>query len=218
MKPSSLVKAARAVARVVVREAPRNNFIHRWRRSATGDPGLPPGPIRSVLVLCHGNLFRSPFVESLLAANIPELRITSAGIHAADQHTSPDRAIRLAAEFGVDLNAHRTTPISAEILSAADLILVMEGAQRAELARLHPDVKSKVRVLGDFLDSRPRELPDPWSEDATVGRTIFRRVERAAGVLSERLRAQLDADPDTELGADPGSDPEEPSVGTQDAR
>lgn len=187
MSEFMLIGLLRRVAGTIVRRGQRNNFIHRCRRSVFGDPGLPAGSIRSVLVLCHGNLFRSPFAEFLLASNLPSLCVSSAGLHAADNHASPPRAIALAASFGVDLEDHRTTPLSEKIISEADLILVMEGAQLADLARLYPLARPKIRVLGDFLDAHPRELPDPWSEDEIVGRVIFARVEQAVVALSDRL-------------------------------
>ncbi|MFK7894506.1 MAG: hypothetical protein AB8G23_01655 [Myxococcota bacterium] len=190
MSPNSLVQAARGVARTIFRERPRNNFIHRWRRSLFGDPGLPSDSVGSVLVLCHGNLFRSPFAAALLDAHVPGLTVTSGGLHAADGHTSPQRAIDLASGFGIDLNDHRTTPISARLVAEADLIIVMEGAHRAELARIHPDVLPKIRILGDFLAASPRDLPDPWAEDEVVGRVIFARVKQAAEALAIRLEAR----------------------------
>lgn len=184
LEPLKVLK--RGVA-TVWRERPRQNFVHGIRRRISGDPGLPDAPIQSVLVLCHGNLFRSPFAESLLASKVPELRVSSAGLHAAQDHASPDRAIALAAHFGVDLKAHRTTPIGEQIVADADLILVMEGAQKVELLRLFPSARAKTRVLGDFLDSSPRHLPDPWSEDENVGRIILGRVEDAVASLAKRM-------------------------------
>ena len=86
-----------------------------------------------ILVMCTGNLCRSPLVEVLLdrdlAAEGLEADVSSAGL-AAPPGATPDRHLRrVAGDLGVDVDGHRSRPASVGDLRAADLILTMTNEQ-----------------------------------------------------------------------------------------
>jgi protein-tyrosine phosphatase len=90
-----------------------------------------------ILLVCTGNICRSPMAEAILrrhlAAQGVEARVTSAGtMNWARPPT--DEAIAVMNEHGLDIVAHRSRPLSAEILAGADLVLGM--------TRTHVDVVS----------------------------------------------------------------------------
>src|SRR5262249_48101577 len=156
---------------------------HELRRRLCGEPELPNGPVRRALVLCHGNICRSPFAEALLAARIPGFDVRSAGLHAADGHPADRSAIAAAQRMGVSLAAHRSARVTAEMLAWADLVLVMQGYHAAAIARQWPQFRDRVRVLGDFLEEPPYGLPDPWGEDEEFFDRVFGRIDRAVDRL-----------------------------------
>ncbi len=86
----------------------------------------------NVLVVCTANVARSPLAAAMLADRIASRNVTfdSAGIHAADGVAAADESQRLAAERGLDLSAHRSRPISVELLKQAGLVLTMSEHQR----------------------------------------------------------------------------------------
>src|SRR5690348_3600930 len=83
-----------------------------------------PAP-QSILVLCHGNLCRSPFAAAILARELGPcgVAVTSAGI-APSQASSPGDAIAAAQRRNVDMTAHVAPRATHAMVAQADLIVV----------------------------------------------------------------------------------------------
>lgn len=169
----------RTAVLLLLRRRVRQDLWWEWRRRWRGPPRLPGGPIRSILVVCQGNICRSPFVEALLRRRLPETAVRSAGLGAAEDEGADPTAARIAREFGVSLQEHRTHRVARTELEGADLILVMQGHHASEILRLEPSARERLRLVGDFLDAPPYGVEDPWGRDEETFRRIFRRLERA---------------------------------------
>ncbi len=182
-------RTLRSARRLVRSPAARANALHEWQRLLTGEPALPGPPIRSILVLCHGNICRSPFAEALILRRQPDLVVSSAGLEAGAGAPAEPAALRVAREFGVDLSAHRSRALDPAALAAADLVLVMEAAQGVALRTHGPAVAGRTRLLGDFLDARPFHIADPWGHAEAVFVSTFARIASAVERLGERLEA-----------------------------
>jgi protein-tyrosine phosphatase len=185
-----LASPLRRLARAAVRRDARRLFLHEWRRTLTGEPPLPPPPIRSIVVLCHGNLCRSPFAASLLERRLPALRVASFGLAAADDHPVDPRACLLAREWSCDLSAHRTRQLGDAAAGAADLLLAMDALQGDEIATRWPALRGRVRLLGDYLPRRPFAIVDPWLASESVWRDTYARIALAVARLASRLETR----------------------------
>jgi len=183
-------ESLRVLVRLVRSAEARQDARHELRRRTRGEPALPDGPLRHLLVLCHGNICRSPFAEVLLAARLPAREVRSAGLHAGDGNPADPSAVACAQRMGVSLAAHRSAPVGAELLGWADLVLVMQGSHAAEIERRWPQYSGRVRLLGDFLSAPPHVLPDPYGHDAPVFDRVFARLRSAADGLAARIEAQ----------------------------
>src|SRR5688500_11611191 len=88
-----------------------------------------------VLMVCVGNICRSPMAEALWAKMGPQgpgVQVASAGIGALVGHPADPLALELMRERGLDLSAHRARQLTAQMINDFELILVMEaGHQRA---------------------------------------------------------------------------------------
>lgn len=169
--------------------AARDDARHEWRRRLRGEPPLPAGPLRRLLVLCHGNICRSPFAAALLAARIPDREVRSAGLQAGEGSPADPVAVACAARMGVSLTQHRSRRVCGEVLAWADLILVMQGSHVAWIEREWPQFAARVRMLGDFLPAPPHLLPDPWGERDEVFDHVFSRLTSAVEGLALRIEA-----------------------------
>lgn len=165
----------------------RSDFSYEWRRRLGREPALPPD-VQRVLVVCHGNLCRSPFAAALLRDRLPEVEVRSAGLHAASGHEAAPDAVTAAARLGVALEGHRTRPVDTSDVQRADLILAMEGHQVAEIARRWARARPKVRILGDYLPDPPHAIPDPWSQPEDVFNHTFQRIRIAAERVAALIR------------------------------
>jgi protein-tyrosine phosphatase len=118
-----------------------------------------------VLVLCLGNICRSPIAEYLLRdftlKQKPGLIINSAGLTAMVGWPAHEHSVQLMQERNIDLSAHRAKQVTGEHVNAADLILVMDDQQRQMLTHDFPQSSGKTYRLGEFTD---QDIPDPYGE------------------------------------------------------
>jgi len=118
--------------------------------------------IEQVLMVCVGNICRSPMAEGMFRAALPHpdsIRVASAGVAALVGRPAEPFAIELLAEQGIDISGHRARQIDLRMIRSSDLILVMEPFQGDEVLRLDPFAKGKVFELGQW-NGRP--IPDPY--------------------------------------------------------
>jgi protein-tyrosine phosphatase len=185
-----LASPLRRLARITLRADARRLFLHDCWRTLAGEPPLPAPPLGSIAVLCRGNLCRSPFAAALLEQRLPALRIASFGLGAGDDHPVDPRARWLAREWGCELSEHRTRRLGDAEARAADLLLVMDAVQGAEVSARWPALRARVRLLGDYLPARPFAIADPWRASEPVWRDTYARIALAVGRLASRLEAQ----------------------------
>lgn len=157
---------------------------------------------RSVLVVCHGNIIRSPMAAELLRKHLarPGLQktvsVSSAGLIASPEQHADYRARIVAGEFGVSLDDHRPRQLTAELIEQADVILVMDYVNEAVLRGSYPDAKSKMFFFGACTDgSEPAgdiEIPDPSLGTLDDVRRSYQRIDIHAKMLADALLANHD--------------------------
>lgn len=144
-----------------------------------------------VLFLCYGNICRSPLAERYLDSvaedrGIDGLSVDSAGLRTTAGRASPDDAVRVADELGVDLSDHRSKPVTAEQLDRSDLVVVMDLLNYHDLRRGFGDLDDKTRFLGVFA-GEGYEISDPYGEGLDRFRALYADVVRSVDGLAEAL-------------------------------
>jgi protein-tyrosine phosphatase len=182
----------RQVARVLRHRVLREDFMYEWARRRRGHVDLPPGEIRRIVVICHGNICRSPFAGQLLARKREDLEVRGAGLAAREGKPAEPGAREAARRFGLDLEEHAAHRLDAGDVSWGDLILGMQGRHAREFARRWPEAAPKFLLLGDFLPAPPFAIEDPWGKSDTVFDATFHRIALAVDSLSERLPLRTD--------------------------
>lgn len=140
----------------------------------------------SVLVVCVGNICRSPLAAALLSQACPDIRVSSAGLGAVVGADADPTMSAAAQEIGVDLSAHVGTQLTRRLATAYDLILVMQSAHRDEIRKLYPEVAGRTLLLGQWVDGL--EITDPYRMPLAVHRQIRDEINRAVAGWAERLR------------------------------
>lgn len=86
----------------------------------------------AILVICTGNICRSPIGERLLRRLLPAARVDSAGTCGLEGRTADSQATEIAAERGTLLEGHVARRLTPAMVRDYDLILAMEpGTYRA---------------------------------------------------------------------------------------
>jgi protein-tyrosine phosphatase len=139
---------------------------------------------RKILVVCHGNICRSPYLQAVLRRALPDLVVTSAGFFGSDRAV-PQISVTLGAKRGLDLSRYRSRPLTKSTVSNADLVIVMDSDQARQLARMFPINRARIVIAGD-LDPRfdaSRAITDPWNRSRDVFESSFDRLDRCAATL-----------------------------------
>jgi protein-tyrosine-phosphatase len=178
-----LMRAVRHLPDRLLHPVRRTAALRRLRRGPTP---------RSILVLCYGNICRSPYAAErlrvLLGTPSGPTSVVSAGFHKFGR-PPPDTALAVAAERGVAMSAHRSRLVDVGMLRDGDLVLVVDPTH-ATMLRRRFQRREGVLVLGD-LDPQPietRTIPDPLDQSDEVFGDVYGRIDRCLEPLARVLQ------------------------------
>ena len=128
----------------------------------------------NILVVCTGNICRSPMAEGILKTNLPErlagrVAISSAGTHALHGNMAQPHAIEVMQGLGIDITRHRARQLSRALVRSSDLILVMETFHLRPVKMKSMLSPAKVRMLTAYeANKEPYDIPDPMGKGITA--------------------------------------------------
>lgn len=167
----------------VARNIP-DRVLHRRRHLAVRDRLSGIDRPRSVLVVCYGNICRSPYLEAVLKRAMPDVRVASAGFVGPGRPVPPF-SLTVCAQRGLDLSTFRSHSLVPSIVRGSDLIVVMDGQQARHIERYFGVNRNRLFVAGDLdpINSPTREIVDPWQQPMDVFVSSFNRLDRCAATL-----------------------------------
>jgi protein-tyrosine phosphatase len=137
-----------------------------------------------ILIVCVGNVCRSPMAEALLAGRLARLGVTaaveSAGVHALVGQPAVPIAQELMRERGLDISRHRARQLTSELGASFELILVMEAALERAVQAIAPDTRGRVRRIGHFGGF---DVPDPFRQERPAFERSLALIERGLADL-----------------------------------
>jgi protein-tyrosine phosphatase len=121
----------------------------------------------NILVVCTGNICRSPMAAGLLRHFLPEslqasVDVASAGTHGLQGYPAEANAIEAMGRIGIDITAHRARQITKSIARQSDLILTMEAAHSQYVDTLLKRQQKPTRMISEFNHGVPNDdIADP---------------------------------------------------------
>jgi protein-tyrosine phosphatase len=172
-------------------------MIKRWFRREE------PTRLR-VLMVCTGNLCRSPMAEAVLRSKLaqaglaPTVVVDSAGTHGFQKGSLPDpRAVSQAASRGYSMKGLKSRPLLADDFKRFDLVLAMDHGNLDTLReRCPPAEHARLQLLLSYASAAPvDEVPDPYFGSVAGFAHVLDLIEPACEGLMHDLRRRLTAAP-----------------------
>jgi protein-tyrosine phosphatase len=157
----------------------------------------------TILIVCTGNICRSPIAEGLLRAQLLSRfgdgapRVSSAGTSGWEGSPATPEGVDAAAELGIDIAAHRARKVRGDLLREADLIVCMAAEHRDRLTAQLPEVAGRTFTLKELV--RLLEPQPPAAADASPW-TMAPRIARAHAMRQMHTPTHLDEDIADPLG------------------
>lgn len=150
-----------------------------------------------ILMVCHGNICRSPMAKAIMIIKLKELGIThvevdSAGVSSQHAGEQPDaRTIKNGKSHGIDVSSYKARQFRSADFEVFDRIFVMDTANYADVALVAQNVRqmNKVQLLLEaaHLGSHA-SVPDPWYGDESGFETVFKIIEKACTNLAKEIK------------------------------
>jgi len=145
--------------------------------------------IKRILILCIGNICRSPMAEGLMKRALPGFEVTSAGLGALVGQPADSHAVALMLEQGIDITAHRARQVESRMIAAADLVLVMDTEQKDHVVMQYPLYRGKTFRLGEVGQY---DIADPYRQGIEAFRAAAVLIAQGVDAWAERINAITD--------------------------
>lgn len=132
---------------------------------------------KRVLIVCKGNICRSPMAEVILRERLKAseaVSIESAGLAAMTGYPMDPSAARVLAMHGLDGGTHVARQVDIAQLRDAHLVLAMEKRQVVALQAMAPWTRSKTFLLGKW--NRNAEIPDPYGRSDDMFESVYSMI------------------------------------------
>ncbi|OCK50321.1 protein-tyrosine-phosphatase [Chryseobacterium sp. CBo1] len=146
-----------------------------------------------ILMVCLGNICRSPLAEGIMKSKLPEnFQVDSAGTINMHEGSRPDkRSIEVASKNGIDITKQSSRPIKPSDLDEYDKIFCMDKNNLRDVLSLAKtdQQKSKVSLLMQDLNLKhfPHEVPDPYWSGSEGFDQVFSQIDEACEIISKTI-------------------------------
>ncbi|MFA1784648.1 arsenate reductase/protein-tyrosine-phosphatase family protein [Klebsiella pneumoniae] len=141
---------------------------------------------KSILVICTGNICRSPIAERILRELLPNTKIDSAGVGALIDRPADQSAIKVSKNHGISLAEHKGKQFTSKLAKQYDLLLVMEKQHLHQVTKIAPEARGKTMLLGHWENGR--DIPDPYQKSDEAFESIYQLIARSCESWADKFK------------------------------
>ena len=151
-----------------------------------------------ILMVCLGNICRSPLAEGILASKLPKDKfyIDSAGTGNYHIGKQPDRrSIDTALKNGLNISNQKARQFTANDFDVFDYIFVMDNSNYDNVIELakNEDQKAKVDlILNQLFPGENVDVPDPYYGSDFGFESVYKMLDQACEVIAHKLNPKND--------------------------
>ena len=127
----------------------------------------------NILVVCVGNICRSPMAEALLKQRFPNKNIDSAGVGALVGHPADPAALEIMSRQQIDINNHVAKQIDEQLAKKFDIIFTMSDGQTKWIEERWPFCRGKTFKLGHWMN---KDIADPYKHEMSAFETAYQDI------------------------------------------
>lgn len=142
-----------------------------------------------ILMVCLGNICRSPLAEGILKAKLDESYfVDSAGTISIHQGEAPDiRSVKTAKKYGIDISQYQSRPITKKDLEDFDLIFCMDKNNLSDVLSLAKDDEQRSKI--SLILPEQKEVPDPYYGTISDFEHVYSLLNNACEKIAEKLKS-----------------------------
>ena len=142
---------------------------------------------KSLLVVCVGNICRSPTAEFLFSRELADrgIRTSSAGLQALVGKPIDAGAAAVLAAEGHPVPQHQARQLDIAMLRATELVLTMEREHTRRILEMAPEMRGRVLLLGKWLGEA--EIPDPYRLSPKAYQASYALIRNSVHTWVSRL-------------------------------
>ncbi|WP_405605656.1 low molecular weight protein-tyrosine-phosphatase [Polaribacter sp. Asnod1-A03] len=149
--------------------------------------------MRRVLMVCLGNICRSPLAEGILKSKVnnDEVFVDSAGTGAYHVGNLPDaRSIEVAAKYGINIKDQRARKFVVKDFDKFDAIYVMDDSNYQNILSLARSIEDEEKVkliLNEAYPNKNLNVPDPYYGGDSGFENVYKMLDEACNFISKKL-------------------------------
>ncbi|MCG7644891.1 ATP-grasp domain-containing protein [Alteromonas sp. Cnat3-28] len=161
--------------------------------TSVGCKTLSCAPLDEILVICYGNIMRSPFAVALIKRALEKhninIEVKGAGFHQNSGRSSPERCIVQAQRWGIDLSYHRSVWLSQAMIKSRGQLIVYFDLKHRYLLESYYENYNAIN-LAHFVPKPKgplREIADPYDESEEALRVCYENIDNAVDALIAQI-------------------------------